>query len=794
MADSTTRIKDLDATTTLENDDWLAVDGVTEGTRKIRNTVLKEIMQDGSVMDVTVNGTSVVTDGTASITVPTDLADLQDDSTHRVVTDTEKSTWSGKQDALTFDDVPTDNSNNPVKSNGIYDALATKANSADLATVATSGDADDVTYDNTTSGLAATNVQAAIDEVLEEGGKVQDVKVDGTSVVDNNKVAQIDLTGKADVDGIYDELVAGNVMSDSYESDTSPYLYRASHSGSAVEEEIVGGSIAWNQQFSLNNLPSDSALYSNNSYTANGVTFTKNSDGSITIQTESGGATERTSVKIGNNYTLPFIQQHIHLIGECKGGSTSTYFFNYASSRNVGNTPKVFSAQASGFNMWLIVESGTVISTPTKVCPQIMDLEQCFGSAIANNVYNLEQSTAGSGIAWLKSYGFLSKDYYAYNAGGLESVNVASRKVVGKNLCPTQASAWEQGSIQPATGEGTTSTTRLRTIDYYPIKNNTDYYITARGGYCFLNILFYDANKNYIGDYYSVNALINGATGLTINIPSGSVPNVAYYKTTIRNVDNTSTVVASNIEDAKPQIELGTTATAYEPYTSTTYDLSGQHEVKRKFGVVDLGSLEWSYNSSRALFVALISDGKASGINTGNGGGITAKYTTVLKTYGDMVSGEMSFGSNYSSSSTCALLIKDSSYSDATTFKQAMNGVYLVYELATPTTETVSNPELRGVLKLDANNNLYYYGDTMSDIPNPQLVYSVGTEEYIDAGVEAGTRDVAIPVGHESKYYLDIKGKVEQLYGIPEVPSTNGTYTLKATRSNSGVAYSWVSG
>lgn len=32
-----------------------------------------------------------------------------------------------KQDALTFDDTPTDGSNNPVKSNGIYDALATKA-------------------------------------------------------------------------------------------------------------------------------------------------------------------------------------------------------------------------------------------------------------------------------------------------------------------------------------------------------------------------------------------------------------------------------------------------------------------------------------------------------------------------------------------------------------------------------------------------------------------------------------------------------------------------------------------
>ena len=55
--------------------------------------------------------------------IPTALADLTDDSTHRVVTDTEKTTWSGKQDALTFDNAPTANSNNPVKSGGIKTAI-----------------------------------------------------------------------------------------------------------------------------------------------------------------------------------------------------------------------------------------------------------------------------------------------------------------------------------------------------------------------------------------------------------------------------------------------------------------------------------------------------------------------------------------------------------------------------------------------------------------------------------------------------------------------------------------------
>lgn len=37
-----------------------------------------------------------------------------------------------KQDKLTFDDVPTDGSNNPVKSNGVYDAIDVKANKTEL--------------------------------------------------------------------------------------------------------------------------------------------------------------------------------------------------------------------------------------------------------------------------------------------------------------------------------------------------------------------------------------------------------------------------------------------------------------------------------------------------------------------------------------------------------------------------------------------------------------------------------------------------------------------------------------
>ena len=78
-----------------------------------------------------------------------ELADLTQDATHRVVTDTEKATWNAKQDALAFDDAPAAGSNNPVKSSGIKTALDAKANDAELAPIAKSGKLSDATEDAT---------------------------------------------------------------------------------------------------------------------------------------------------------------------------------------------------------------------------------------------------------------------------------------------------------------------------------------------------------------------------------------------------------------------------------------------------------------------------------------------------------------------------------------------------------------------------------------------------------------------------------------------------------------------
>jgi hypothetical protein len=140
------------------------------------------------------------------------------------------------------------------------------------------------------------------------------------------------------------------------------------------------------------------------------------------------------------------------------------------------------------------------------------------------------------------------------------------------------------------------------------------------------------------------------------------------------------------------------------------------------------------------------------------------------------------------------LYIRDDAYTTADDFKSAMSGVYLVYELAEPTTEQAE------------------------PFQSPQVVDDFGTEEYVDYGVEQGTRDVSIPVGHETQYPANLVDKLQRLPNLPNAngdyivrynnnqaayvpleskypspPSEDGTYKLTVTVADGEATYSWES-
>ena len=98
---------------------------------------------------------------------------------------------TSKQDILAFDNVPTQNSNNPVTSGGIYSALINKVNSDDIGTAAAKDYVDSVT-ENSTDLVTSGAVYAAIDNLPEPmvfkgslgtGGTVTALPVDGSATI-----------------------------------------------------------------------------------------------------------------------------------------------------------------------------------------------------------------------------------------------------------------------------------------------------------------------------------------------------------------------------------------------------------------------------------------------------------------------------------------------------------------------------------------------------------------------------------------------------------------------------------
>ena len=121
-------------------------------------------------------------------------------------------------------------------------------------------------------------------------------------------------------------------------------------------------------------------------------------------------------------------------------------------------------------------------------------------------------------------------------------------------------------------------------------------------------------------------------------------------------------------------------------YDGDEYD--GNGTVTRKYGIVDLGTLDWKKTSGKNnLFNTRLSLSTAAygGSSDAVCKAVCAKYVSapITNTYTNEADKTVSF------TATGYCYIEDSAYTDAAAFETAMSGVYLVYELATPTTETV---------------------------------------------------------------------------------------------------------
>jgi len=539
----------------------------------------------------------------------------------------------------------------------------------------------------------------------------------------------------------FEESITGEVV------DSEPYVLRQGL-GNLADMALVGGSLAWNQLVQNGNFADTSKWYA-----LNGTISASNNELTFTDSNASQG-----DALCSNNY-LNIISGHKYLLtSEIKLPSANRVIFHLStndwstnidkavnvssSNKTLVSTMFAISNSVSNIRLMMYFFGNTAPSTGAVVKVsnvQFFDLTQMFGSTIADYIYSLEQATAGAGVAWFRKY--FPNAYYAYQSGKIENVNVASRKVVGKNGFAT--------NLCPITNNGiTVETTANGEIWIHGTPIITTSYVGFNVG---------DVPKAFIGKQVvlSVNEKVNGIGfsvqdgNLTLTMSETVKSKTAIYapeaSTCMINVRND---VGTIDKIFKVQFELGDTATAYEPHKEYTFPFANKQlrgipklvdnklsydgdiytadgTVTRKYGIVDMGTLNWKYNSTNNFF--WLDPGVLPNKQLGNL--LCARYVYVgAKTDAEMASVAdmtlaLSAGNN--------IKVKDTSYSDATTFKTAMSGVYLVYELATPTTESA---------------NAYQ---------NPQRAFIDGTEEFVDYGVQSATRDVSIPVGNNTTYQLN---------------------------------------
>lgn len=126
--------------------------------------------------------------------------------------------------------------------------------------------------------------------------------------------------------------------------------------------------------------------------------------------------------------------------------------------------------------------------------------------------------------------------------------------------------------------------------------------------------------------------------------------------------------VPQTIEDGKAWFAQNPTTLCYELATPL-----------ENYGVVDLGSLTWNYNATYSIFSAQIvpmsSEQKYKVACSRYSYGVNNFVWASANTYGDKT---------INTSNNEYVYIKDTSYNDATAFKNAMSGVYLLYEPIEP--------------------------------------------------------------------------------------------------------------
>ena len=288
-----------------------------------------------------------------------------------------------------------------------------------------------------------------------------------------------------------------------------------------------------------------------------------------------------------------------------------------------------------------------------------------------------------------------SDDYYPYNAGEIITADTESVVVRGQNLWDE---IWEEGSIDSATGVDISAPTVIRSKNYTPIIPNSTYIFAYAGSTAFENVKtrFYDIGKKYIG--YND----NNAQTVYPNRAFVTPVNAAYVRFTLPptygNVyKNDIALLAGSSGAYTPYHQIGypipeairaLTGYGWSAGTAKNYIDCENKQYHQCISSVDLGTLDWTIGEKISFQTKQIKGLKLTHNYNVVPNVICAKYQS--KTQNDLWGKDVT-GISADANADGYVYVNDTSYTDATTFKQAMSGVTLYYELANPVVTDISS-------------------------------------------------------------------------------------------------------
>lgn len=628
----------------------------------------------------------------------------------------------------------------------------------DKATVA--DHAAQVAEDRTAAETAAQTAQAVADSLPDDYVTAVGKIAENTAEIGRVKLTDKELQRR--VNALYS---IGQGITHKFETDSDTAYQKTIPTGTKLMsvKKVGGRSIVFNQNFQPRKEIN------------NGITATADSDGTITLN----GTTTASYInfrdvtpeqnKIGK-YAFKLLilnnPDNISMKFGFLNRSNSTPAITSGSSTVIYNQTQheISLGKATGISGFVV---GTVFND-VKIKIQIFDLTQMFGSGNEPSTVEEFESMFPNG-------------YYPYNEGELMSMSVNNVVEQGKNLFDCYG--FSCIAILNVNGErklnnsyGTTISTIEPTNKIVVTQSQAPESVIAHsnnGWFC-VGIKGMEQSKRYTFsfDFTTTKMLIqNPVLQILVN---GRFPEDAINISELNVKKRVSFTLEYTKVDDRQYIELrlsgmsgifenfqldeGSTATAYTPYyTPISYtipqaiqNLDGygwsagtarnyvDYENKRYVqcvNSVDLGTLTWEKGESVSFKTHHLAGQKLTKSYSIAPNFICPKYST--KTQNESWGKTSITGISATSNVNGYIYVNDTSYTDATAFKQAMQGVTLYYELANPIVTDISDliPDdfLRNI-EVEAGGSITFKNSNGDDyrIPVPS------EEEYVVKLSEVG--------------------------------------------------------